>query len=162
MAGLQDDRPAPDGAPAPILGTVQYTAPEYFLGQPGSERSDLYSLAAITYQMLSGRLPYGTAVAKARTPAAQRRLRCDPVLDDDRDIPFWIDGVLRKALHPDPARRHEALSEFVHDLRHPKRDGLDRVRPPLVQQHPVLFWKIVSTILGIALLALLMARHGGP
>jgi len=162
VAGLQDDRPAPDGAPAPILGTVQYTAPEYFLGQPGSERSDLYSLAAITYQMLSGRLPYGTAVAKARTPAAQRRLRCDPVLDDDRDIPFWIDGVLRKALHPDPARRHEALSEFVHDLRHPKRDGLDRVRPPLVQQHPVLFWKIVSTILGIALLALLMARHGGP
>ncbi|MEO6016496.1 MAG: protein kinase, partial [Polaromonas sp.] len=50
-----------------ILGTAQYTAPEYFLGQAGSPQSDLFSLGVITYQMLSGKLPYGAEVAKSRT-----------------------------------------------------------------------------------------------
>ena len=52
-----------------ILGTVQYTAPEYFLGEPGSPRSDVFSLGVIAYQMLSGRLPYG---AGSRSPARER------------------------------------------------------------------------------------------
>ena len=44
---------------AEILGTEQYTAPEYFLGEGGTPRSDQFSLGVITYQMLSGGLPYG-------------------------------------------------------------------------------------------------------
>jgi serine/threonine protein kinase len=55
-----------------LLGTVQYMAPEYLLGEGGDERSDLYSLGVICYQMLSGRLPYGADVARARTRAAPR------------------------------------------------------------------------------------------
>ena len=42
-------------------GTVQYTAPEYFLGEGGSPRSDQFSLGVIAYQMLTGKLPYGAA-----------------------------------------------------------------------------------------------------
>ncbi len=57
-----------------ILGTLQYTAPEYFIGELGTARSDLFSLGVIAYQMLSGRQPYGTSVARATTPAAQRKL----------------------------------------------------------------------------------------
>src|SRR5690606_38105059 len=38
----------------PLLGTVQYAAPEYFLGDGGSTRSDLFSLVVIAYQMLTG------------------------------------------------------------------------------------------------------------
>ena len=53
-----------------VLGTVQYTAPEYFLGEAGPPRSDLFSLGVIAYQMLSGRLPYGAQVPQARTRAA--------------------------------------------------------------------------------------------
>src|SRR5215213_5909415 len=99
-----------------ILGTAQYTAPEYFLGEAGTPESDFFSLGVITYQMLSGRLPYGTEVAKSRTLAAQRNLRYASVLKDDREIPVWIDGVLEKAVHPDPFRRYESLSEYVYDL----------------------------------------------
>src|SRR6185503_9338355 len=58
-----------------ILGTLQYSAPEYFVGDPGTERSDLYSLGVIAYQMLSGRLPYGAEAAQVRTRKAQRALR---------------------------------------------------------------------------------------
>jgi serine/threonine protein phosphatase PrpC len=143
-----------------ILGTAQYTAPEYFLGDTGTPQSDLYSLATIAYQMLSGRLPYGAEVSRARTAAAQRNLRYDSVLAEDREIPKWIDGVLQRAVHPDPLKRHEALSEFVHDLRHPTQAFLSRTRPPLVERHPVLFWKAVSGVLALIVLALLVARYG--
>jgi serine/threonine protein kinase len=130
-----------------LLGAVQYTAPEYFLGEVGTARSDLFSLGVVTYQMLSGRLPYGAEVPRSRTRAAQRRLAYRSVLADDREIPSWFDEVLRKATHCDPNQRHEELSEFVYDLRHPTEDWLRRKRPPLIERHPVAFWKAVSFVL---------------
>ena len=139
-----------------MLGTLQYTAPEYFLGESGTPRSDLFSLAVIAYQMLSGQLPFGAEVPKARTRATQRQLKYRSVLDDEREIPAWLDEVLRKATHPDPNRRYEELSEFVHDLRHPTEDYLNRKRAPLLERNPVAFWRGVSLILaGIVVFLLL-------
>ena len=130
-----------------LLGTEQYAAPEYFLGESGSPRSDIYSLGVIACQMLSGRLPYGAEVPKARTRAAQRRLEYRSVLHEEREIPSWVDDALRKAVAPDPARRYEELSEFVYDLSHPNQAFLDKTRQPLIERHPVLFWKVVSLLL---------------
>jgi len=139
-----------------ILGTVQYTAPEYFLGELGSANSDLFSLAVICYQMLTGRLPYGVEVPKSRTKAAQRKLRYKSALHDDREIPAWIDDVLKKALHVNPFKRYQELSEFVFDLRQPNKTFLNRARPPLVERDPVLFWKSTSFILAFILIVLLI------
>jgi serine/threonine protein phosphatase PrpC len=139
-----------------MLGTLQYTAPEYFLGESGTPRSDLYSLAVIAYQMLSGRLPFGAEVPRARTRAAQRQLKYQSVLDDEREIPAWIDDVLRRATHPDPNRRYEELSEFVYDLRHPTADYLSRTRAPLLERNPVAFWRGVSLILAAIVVILLL------
>jgi serine/threonine protein kinase len=138
-----------------ILGTAQYTAPEYYLGKGGSKQSDIFSLGVITYQLLSGRLPYGTDVVKARTAAAQRKLRYRPVLEDDREIPAWVDEVIQKAVHPNPNKRYAQLSEFVYDLRHPNSAFLNRTRAPLMERSPVLFWKLVSSILAVLVLILL-------
>jgi serine/threonine protein kinase len=143
-----------------ILGTEQYTAPEYFLGEEGTASSDLFSLGVITYQMLSGRLPYGIKVSQARTQSAQRNLRYDSVLHPDREIPAWIDGVLRKAVHPNPLERYETLSEFVYDLRHPNRAFLRKTRAPLANRHPVRFWKGVSAVLAAVVVVLLALKFG--
>lgn len=140
-----------------LLGTAQYTAPEYFLGEGGSTRSDLFSLGVITYQMLTGKLPYGAQVAKSRTRAAQAKLKYGSVLDDEREIPVWIDDVLRKAVHPNPYKRYEELSEFIHDLRHPNKTFLNKRRPPLLESNPALFWKGVSFILA-TVIAVLLSR----
>ena len=152
VAGLGDSTRA---EPDPILGTVQYTAPEYFLGEGGSARSDLFSLAVIVYQMLTGRLPYGAEAARIRTRSDQRNLQYRSALDAQRAIPAWIDEVLRKALHPNPLKRHEALSEFVQDLRQPHPDFLNRRGTPLVEKNPVVFWKCATLLLGLAVVALL-------
>src|SRR5690606_11392026 len=77
----------------PVPGTLQYAAPEYFLGQGGSPRADLFSLGVISYQMLTGQLPYGTEVAKATTRTAQLRLGYRSVRQYRQDLPAWMDDV---------------------------------------------------------------------
>lgn len=140
-----------------ILGTEQYAAPEYFLGASGSTRSDIFSLGTVTYQMLTGKLPYGAAVSRARTKSQQRKLRYRSALTDDREIPVWIDGALRRAVHPDPSRRYEAVSEFAFDLRHPNPAYL--APSPLLERHPMLFWQCLCLILACVSLALLLTLH---
>ncbi len=141
-----------------ILGTAPYTAPEYFLGEAGSTRSDLFSLGVIAYQMLSGRLPYGTQVARCTTRAAQRKLNYRSVVDDEREIPAWVDDAISKALNPNPLKRYEKLSEFIFDLRHPNKAFLNKARSPLMERNPLLFWKSVSFIFAVIIVILLVDR----
>jgi serine/threonine protein phosphatase PrpC len=157
VAGLAEIAVA-DG-PVPILGTEQYAAPEYFLGENGTARSDIYSLGAIAYQMLTGKLPYDAKVSRSRTLTTQRKLVYSPIRGEERPIPAWVDEAIRKAVHIDPLKRYEELSEFVYDLHHPNREFLNKTRPPLMERHPVGFWKGVALILAVALAAALYKLH---
>ncbi len=150
IAGIADDTSS--SIHDDILGTVQYTAPEYFLGENGSSRSDIFSLGVIAYQMLTGKLPYGAQVAKTSTKSQQKRLRYKSALDDNREIPAWVDGALKKAVHPDPNQRYDELSEFIFDLRHPNRQFIKRSSKPLIERDPLLFWKSLSAVLFIFIL----------
>ena len=141
-----------------LLGSAAYAAPEYFLGENGSSRSDVFSLGVIAYQMLSGRLPYGADVARARTKAAQKKLAYNTVLNEEREIPAWVDDAIRKAVEPDPFERYEELSEFVYDLHHPNNAFLNKTRPPLIERNPVIFWKSISLVLLLALVGVSVAR----
>ncbi len=141
-----------------MLGAAQYAAPEYFLGEKGSPHSDIFSLGIIAYEMLTGKLPYGTQVPKSRTKASQRKLQYNTTLNDDREIPVWIDEAIRKAVHPDPRKRYEELSEFVFDLRHPNKAFMGKTRTPLIDRNPAVFWKSVSFILMIAIIVLLSIK----
>jgi serine/threonine protein phosphatase PrpC len=140
-----------------ILGTAQYTAPEYFLGEVGAPRADLFSLGVITYQMLTGKLPYGAEVAKTRTKSAQNKLRYQTALHDDREIPAWIDDTLKKALHPNPYKRYQELSEFIYDLSQPSKAFLSKTKPPLIERDPVVFWQSLCVIL-VAVIVWLLAN----
>ncbi|MDR3467843.1 MAG: protein kinase [Xanthobacteraceae bacterium] len=151
---------APSAHAGEILGTQAYAAPEYFLGEAPTTASDIYSLGVITYQMLTGRLPYGAEMAKATTRAAQSRVRYRSARDDDHPVPDWIDGALRKAVQFDPRRRYAELSEFVHDLHHPNKAFADQPTP-LIERNPLLFWKALSFLLACALLVTLIVQHGG-
>jgi serine/threonine protein kinase len=143
-----------------ILGTAQYTAPEYFLGESGSARSDMFSLGVITYQMLTGKLPYGSQIAKARTRSQFGKLRYNSARAENADIPAWIDGALRRAVHPDPYKRYESLSEYTFDLRHPNAKYVNSSAPPLIERNPLLFWKVLAALLVCIILIMLIAQHG--
>lgn len=141
-----------------LQGTALYSAPEYFLGQPGSPRSELFSLGVITYFLLSGEYPYGTNVPKAKTISAQRNLWYNSLLSDDSEIPAWVDDAIRKAVHPLPDRRQEEIFEYIHDLRHPNKQFLDKTRPPLMERNPIAVWQGISLILAVIVVYLLVHK----
>jgi serine/threonine protein phosphatase PrpC/predicted Ser/Thr protein kinase len=151
---------APSGTANDILGTQQYTAPEYFLGEAASSRSDLFSLGVITYQMLTGKLPYGTQIANARTRSQFNGLVYRPASHGDRELPQWIDGTLEKAVHPNPTKRYDSFSEFLFDLRHPNANYLSTSSTPLIERNPLLFWKSTTVVLALAVIVLLAMQHG--
>lgn len=143
-----------------MLGAAQWAAPECFLGEPGTAHSDLFSLGVMTYQMLTGRLPYGAQVPKMTSRTAQMKLDYKSARELRPEIPVWVDEAIRKAVHPDPRRRYDEVSEFAWDLRHPNRAFLSRTRPPLIERNPVMFWKCVSAILMVSVLFLLFLKLG--
>lgn len=157
VAGAEEAVPGTLGA---LPGTFQYTAPEYLSGDAVSWRSDQFALAVIAYEMLTGRLPYGAQVARVRSRTDQRRLRYRPARDDDSGVPEWIDAALRRALHPDPLRRYDALSEFTADLRRPGAGYKEGRHVPLAERNPVRFWQTVSAVLALSC-AILAAQIGG-
>ncbi|WP_338828532.1 protein kinase domain-containing protein [Bradyrhizobium sp. 27S5] len=152
IAGVADA--APSGG-EDILGTQQYTAPEYFLGDAGTARSDLFSLGVVTYQMLTGRLPYGAQIARARTRSDFNRLVYRPAGHGGRDVPNWVDGALERAVHANPLKRYESFSEFLFDLRNPNAKYLTTSSTPLIERNPVLFWKSTTLLLALVVVLLL-------
>ena len=156
VAGVNEAKILADGDD--ILGTVQYTAPEYFLGEPGSSRSDLFSLGVITYQLVTGHLPYGIRAAQANSKALQRRLVYTSARTYDPALPIWVDQTIKRAVHPDPFKRYAALSELVFDLRHPKDEYLRSGHAPLLERNPVLFWKGLALFFACIVVAMLMLR----
>jgi serine/threonine protein phosphatase PrpC len=146
---------APSGTRDDILGTQQYTAPEYFMDEPATSRSDLFSLGVVTYQMLTGRLPYGAQVARARTRSDFNKLVYGPASHGGHDIPIWVDRTLERAVHPNPFKRYDSFSEFLFDLRHPNTKYLTTSSTPLIERNPVLFWKCTTLVLALTVVLLL-------
>lgn len=136
-----------------MRGTIRYSAPEYFLGQLGTQASDIYSLAVITYQMLSGQFPYHAKIAQANSVSAQKKLYYRSIIDDDSTLPIWIDNTLEHALQMNPLKRYSELSEFIYDLRHPNKLYLAKTKLPLMQRNPVKFWQGMSFVLFVLLMA---------
>jgi serine/threonine protein kinase/serine/threonine protein phosphatase PrpC len=136
-----------------LQGTALYSAPEYFLQEIGTSKSDLFSLGVIVYQMLSGELPYGVQVARCKNKTAQNRLVYQSLYPK---FPIWIDETLKKSLQVNPDKRYDEISEFIYDLYHPNKKYLNKKRLPIIERNPVIFWQSISFILLIIILILII------
>ena len=146
-----DEAGSPAGRPE-LVGTLDYTAPEYHLGEAPTNRADIYSLGVIAYELLTGRQPYGKGFASARDIARRDYISAR---DSRDDIPAWMDAALQKAVHKQPAQRTEALSALTEDLRRPN-PALNHDRPrPLLERNPIGFWRALALLLLISNVVLL-------
>ncbi len=142
-----------------LLGSAQYAAPEYFLGERGTQSSDQFSLGVIAYQMLTGRFPYGDAVPRARTNKRMQSLRYLSATQFNPDVPIWMDKAIKRAVDTDPEKRYPHISEFIHDLSHSNPSYMNFKPVPLIQRNPLRFWQI-STALLTLLVGMLAIKIG--
>jgi len=111
---------------SPTLGTPDYIAPEQVKGQRGDQRSDIYSLGVMFYEMLTGAPPY-----RGPNPLAvmNERLLHDPEPARTRraEIPAELEEILNRALERDPRRRYQTASEMAWDLEHQNQLGVESI-----------------------------------
>lgn len=130
-----------------LLGTKNYTAPEYLMGGAGTTRSDMFSLGCIIYEMITNKLPYGSALSRSSDQASLRRLKYSSISNHVSDIPHWVDKAIRTAVQVNPENRYEKLSELESDLRKPNSVYLKEESLPLMERNPVAFWRSLSLVL---------------
>jgi len=89
-----------------MLGTKNYTAPEYLQGYPGSNNSDLFSMGVIIYEMLTGALPYGKKELSSKLIG---KVRYIPASGINPAIPVWMDRAIARATSMPRDRRNSFL-----------------------------------------------------
>jgi len=99
-----------------ILGTAQYLAPEQARGEAVDERSDLYSVGIVLYEMLTGVVPFtgDTAVTVAMKHVNEVPPEPSEVIPG---MPYALNQIVMKALAKDPALRYQTAEDFARDLR---------------------------------------------
>lgn len=99
-----------------ILGTPEFMSPEQLRGKPLDPRTDIYSLALMTYEMLTGKLPFE---GKNQQEMMIARLRNPPIPAKNRrpDLPDAVDEVLLKGMARAPEDRYQTAPEFAQALR---------------------------------------------
>ncbi len=134
------------------LGTLNYSAPELFYGKENSHKSELFSLAVLTYQLLTNRFPYKELNQISEVPKQYHLWRYNPVTTYRKDLPRYIDVVLAKALSANPNQRFEHYSEFISAIERTDHSISSQDSLPFIEREPVKFWQGVSTILFVLLL----------
>jgi eukaryotic-like serine/threonine-protein kinase len=151
---------------SPTMGTPDYVSPEQVKGKRGDQRSDLYALGVMFYEMLTGKVPFtGTNPFLIMND----RLLNNPVPPRELDpaITPQLQEIIYRALVRDPKNRYASARDFARDLEHPEqvgiadrpefRDWKDR-RTPWGKR--VLFYVLIALVPIIIFgLLLYVARH---
>ncbi|OIQ25566.1 bifunctional protein-serine/threonine kinase/phosphatase [uncultured Vibrio sp.] len=124
------------------LGDINYAATEHITNGTSSISSDLFSVAVIGYEMLTGKRPYKAIKGQTVQSAQYHDWQYSSMLNHRQDIPHWLDLCIEKACNPSPQLRYQVLSEFVNDLYTPNTKLVKAAQiQPLRKRNPVLFWK---------------------
>ncbi len=98
-----------------ILGSVHYFSPEQASGGQTGEKSDIYSLGVVIYEMLTGAVPYA---GDSPVSVALKHLQ-EPfpeVREQNAEVPEEIARIIRKAVAKEPEKRYQSAREMAQDL----------------------------------------------
>ena len=102
--------------PAIVLGTVAYMSPEQAKGEPADQRSDIFALGCVLYEMLSGRRAFGGGTTPETLAAILRDDPADLAGSGDR-FPTSIETLVRRGLEKKPEQRFQSARDLAFSLR---------------------------------------------
>jgi len=105
----------PDGPPGIVLGTPWYMAPEQARGYPCDERTDLYSLGVVMFELLAGRVPFDDENVR-EIVRMQVLTPAPPVTSPLEPLPELLERVVERLLRKDPDERYQTANSLVDDL----------------------------------------------
>lgn len=127
-----------------VLGTATYSDPKYLLGKNTGVQGDLYALATITYEIFTGKLPYGDKIEECQTAFEYDRLRYLSATEANPIIPIWFDRTLARGVSFDLEQRYDNIPEFINDLKNPNPTYLLNDPKVTKNKSQVLFWQLLS------------------
>ena len=98
-----------------LVGTMEYMSPEQALGKDLDERSDIFALGLIGYEMLTGNMPFKAESAIASL-LKRTRERAVPCVQLDPNIPGALSDIIGKCLESDVEQRYRSVGEVLRDL----------------------------------------------
>ena len=98
-----------------LVGTMEYMSPEQALGKELDQRSDIFALGLIGYEMLTGRMPFKAESAIASL-LKRTREPAESLTKVDAAIPTMLSSIIDKCLAVDVAQRYKNVGEVLHDL----------------------------------------------
>ena len=96
------------------LGTLEYMSPEQLMGKPLDGRSDVYGLGVVSYELITGQLPFPDAVGPAALISAQLKKVPPPAsqVNPNGNIPAEVDAILARMLEKDKNQRFKDVAEL--------------------------------------------------
>ena len=134
----------------PPNGDLHYAAPEYYTNAPKGVHSDLFSIAVIGYELLTGQLPFSSQ--DLMNPKHTLVMPTQPLRQ--HKIPESIQQALMRALHPNSKARHQAIGEFLQDF-NPDNKADRREPEPLIARNPLLLWQGICALQAVIIIYLL-------
>lgn len=117
-----------------VIGSVHYFSPEQARGGFTDERSDIYSLGIVMYEMLTGRLPFeGETPVTVALKHIQEEMKS--VKEIDSEIPVSIDNIIKKATQKSPDDRYQNITEMLNDLIAVNKDYKHEVKADNKEYH---------------------------
>jgi serine/threonine protein kinase/tetratricopeptide (TPR) repeat protein len=98
-----------------LVGTIEYMSPEQALGKPLDQRSDIFALGLIFYEMLTGQMPF-KADSTIASLIRRTQERVAPVSDHDNSIPRSVSNIVSKCLEREIDLRYKTAAELLTDL----------------------------------------------
>ena len=126
--------------PRTLMGTVKYMSPEQLREAPVDERTDIWSLGVVLYEMLNGATPFE---ARARNDSVASILKPEPAqLTFPEEVPVRYQEIVKKALEKDCDQRYQTTARLISDLSSFKRElerNAESNSVPEMQSPPLLY-----------------------